>query len=534
MLTEQSRRVDELFAELDRPGSPGAMVAVQQGDEIVHCKGYGLANVEFNIAWTADTRYRIASVTKQFVGTAVLLLEEQGKLSLADDIRAYLPEMPDYGSPITIRHLLTMTSGIKLDEDLAVGFSGNTGVYDLDYFARLLTRQRGLNFPPGNSVMYSCGNFRSAARIIERVTGQTFDQALTSLIFEPLGMRDTSAPPEYSIVQPNLAYLYYVLPDGVVHRNEDGVAMSGDGAIISTVNDMLKWNEHLRKGLLGGPKLLERWSTVATLNDGTKTGYGLGIGVGRIGDYVAWSHGGLFGTAMTRVPEKDLYVVVFRNREGFPMRSREIAEIYLGIEPTRAAQAANPQFEKLAGRYVQPERGYLLEISAEEGGLQAGLDGDAGRLEPAGPGHFASPPGSDTFRLQLKVDQDDAVQADIGHGRWLPFKPVETNPSHVPASDYLGDYYSDVLELSQRVEERDGNLVLRLDRGQSPLHVLAMEPLGHDTFLAKGGPFHYRSPRIVVKFVRDDHGAVTGTIEHLPTSRDLEFARMSLTVGVPS
>jgi CubicO group peptidase (beta-lactamase class C family) len=536
---ERSRRVDELFAQYDQAHTPGLIVVVTQGGEIVHLKGYGRANIEFDEPWTPDTRYAIASVTKQFIGAALLLLEDQGELSLEDEIQRFLPEMPRYERPISIRHMLNMASGIKIDEDIALDFAGDNGLMTLDYlYEGIVTKLRSLNFLPGDHVVYSCSNYRLAARIIERVTGKPINEAMTELLFAPLGMNSTLMHTHYGEVYPGQGYLYEWNEDGIWRRYESGIPSSGDGAIVSTVSDMLRWIGQIRENTLGVLNFYQRWTSTSELTDGSRGGYGLGIGVGTFRGFPALQHGGLYGTQLMYLPEQDLAVYVARNRNDLPVAAlaREVADIYLLDQPDATAADVGlrwygyPEGEDdhywLAwqGRYVQPEYGYILDLTTYRGAFAAALLGATEPLRPISRNRFVSAAYSSAFKLEIEErgdGQPPVVRADAGKGRWLVFEPAPADGAAPSPDDFLGDYFNDEAEIWQRVLVHDDRLTLRLSRGQHPSLLLPMVPVAPDIFQAGG---------LALKFIRDASGAVAAVSESTNRVRDMYFER-ALTPG---
>ncbi len=278
-LSKISTEVDNLFIGVNKPHAPGAIVAVTKSGKYLHLRGYGRMNVEHDLPWTVDCRSRLYSASKHFVGVAVLMMEDRGELRLDDDVRKYLPEMPDYGEKITIRHLLTNTSGLRDDETTLQMF----GFYDsypisLDYiYHEVITKQKTLNFIPGSACVYSNSGFRLIAIIIERISGQPFPRWMAENIFIPLGMEKTLvAQYDYEVVE-DMASGYDVRQDGTFKKSLLRVGTSGDGGIVSTIPDMLKWIENLQNNKLRIRNFPARLVAKKRLNDGRFSPYGLGI-----------------------------------------------------------------------------------------------------------------------------------------------------------------------------------------------------------------------------------------------------------------
>jgi CubicO group peptidase (beta-lactamase class C family) len=535
--TNRSTQIDHLFAQWDQPRTPGYIVAVQQGDEVVHCRGYGRANVEFDIPWTPDTRYRLASITKMFIGTAVLLLDEAGVLALDDDARRWLPELPDWGRPVTLRRMLTMTSGLRHEEAQLITYAGDTGRATLDYQFGLVCRQRGLNFLPGDHAVYACPNFRLAARVIERATAKPLNEALTELIYAPLGMNASCVTDYYADVLDNQATYYHVLDDGRYRRHEFGIASSGDGAMTSTINDLLRFNQHLRANLLGKPGFLERWLETAELPDGRRTNYGLGVLVESHRGSPIIGHGGASNTFFLRFPEQDLTVVILGCRDQPRAHSlvRSVADLFL-VEEIEASLEPRPgqwygyqpedasRLATAAGRYVHQETGYVLELSVWQGALVAKVFGTPEVMRPFGDGDFVAT--DHASGLRVWVDTGDgpvqAVRADVGLGRPITFEraPAEPPPfDQAELEEFEGVYYCDELDVWQRVLTSKGRLVLQRRRGSAPALISPLTPVAGRIFIAEDAG-------IVVQFLRDEAAVVVGLREHINNARNVHFMKL--------
>jgi CubicO group peptidase (beta-lactamase class C family) len=513
--------LDGQLSHFDQPGTPGCIIAVLDKGEKVFSKGYGRANVEFDITWTFQTKYRIASITKQFVGAAMLLLETAGKLSLDDNIRRYLPEMPEFSKPITIRHLLTMTSGIRHEEASMMAFAGEHTA-SLEDMYELVTRSP-LHFETGNYALYSCANYRLAARIIERVTGQTFNDYLQENIFKPLGMKDSSSHPDYNVVTSNLTYLYYPNEQGY-QREQTNIQMSGDGAMISTVNDLALWVKALQQSTLG-EALTRRLTTSGQLDDGRVVNYGLGIGLNTsYRGLRVWEHSGSFGTNLFHLPDQDVSVIVFCNRMDINRWAlvRDIADVYLFGESSSAATWLNyPNFnltedklKDLQGSYVNLETGYTLTLELWRGVLRAKfLDGKE-MLQAVSENEFIST--SLASSLRVRIAEGTKIHADVGKGEWTKFQPILQNYQVANIHDYVGKYYNPELDISQTVEVKDSKLELRVRHGRSTKVCERLEPLAKDVF---------RTSELSLRFLRDHSGSIKGVNESINLARDVWFER---------
>src|ERR1700687_6065834 len=250
--------VDEGFSDLTKPGSPGCALAVYRDGKIVYAKGYGLANIEENVAITQQSVFDIGSTSKQFTAASILLLEKQGKLSVNDDVRKHIPELPDYGQKITILQLLNHTSGLRdyLTLMELAGIRIDSVTTDADALA-LIMRQKALNFAPGSEWLYSNTGFFLLSTIVQRVSGKTLREFAAENIFTPLEMSHTQFRDDHTSLIANRAMAYDAKQKGVGYSlNVSYFEQTGDGAVHTTVEDLLKWDENFYSGEIGGKAFL--------------------------------------------------------------------------------------------------------------------------------------------------------------------------------------------------------------------------------------------------------------------------------------
>lgn len=311
--------VDALFARFDAPGMPGASVLVVRHDSVLLRRSFGLADVELGTPSASSTNYRLASLTKQFTATAILLLVRDGTLSLDTPVRDVLPELPSYAAPVTVRHLLTHTSGLWDYEDF-VPDSQVRQVHDAEVPALLRAHAESTYFAPGSAWRYSNTGYALLSLIVERVSGERFADFLRARIFEPLEMSGTYAHEDGRTVIPNRAWGYTVRGDSVLRTDQSNTsAVLGDGGVYSSIDDLAKWHASLDHAPLVGDSLWRGATTPFTLDDGTATTYGFGWFVERFNGHVRLRHHGEtrgFTNAVSRFPDDGLTVVVLTNRTG--------------------------------------------------------------------------------------------------------------------------------------------------------------------------------------------------------------------------
>ena len=310
---EKTRSVDALFERWDRSDSPGCSLGIVLEGRLIYEHGYGMANLEHDIPISPETVFRIASVSKQFTAMSLLLLEQDGALSLDDDIRKYIPDMPDYGRPISIRHLVQHSSGIRDYE----GFTTFLGIaYEDTYIKQevmdLLARQKTLNFAPGERYLYSNSGYLLLGDIVERVSGKTLRQFVDERIFRPLGMRVSLIRDDHTEMVEHRASGYAPLEDGGFRIAESHYDMVGDGSVFTTVSDLYRWDQNFYHQEIGGKKVAKAQHETLVLNDGRKMGYAAGLEIGAYGGLRFVAHSGSwvgFKAQLLRFPKQRFSVI---------------------------------------------------------------------------------------------------------------------------------------------------------------------------------------------------------------------------------
>jgi CubicO group peptidase (beta-lactamase class C family) len=327
--------VDEIFADLTSPGSPGCALAVARDGKILYEKGYGLANLEEHVAITPQTVFDIGSTSKQFTAASILLLEKQGKLSINDDVRKYIPELPDYGKKITVLNLLNHTSGLRdYLELMTLAGTNIDSVTDDDDALKIIARQKALNFDPGSEWLYSNTGFFLLSVIVKRISGKTLREFAAENIFQPLGMTHTQYRDDHTHLVPNRA-LAYEEKDHTFTLNVSYWEQTGDGAVHTSVEDILKWDENFYTAQVGGKTLLAELQENGHLNSGKKLDYAKGLFVHEYRGLPSVEHGGAWGgyrAQLLRFPEQHFSVACLCNMGNAApnKRANRVADAYLG------------------------------------------------------------------------------------------------------------------------------------------------------------------------------------------------------------
>jgi len=349
------------------PGSPGLALALIRDGNVVFEQGWGLANLEYDVPITPTTVFHAASVSKQFTAFAIARLIQQGKLSLEDDIRKYLPEMHDCGAIITVRHLLSHTSGLR-DQWMLLMLARmhNGGVVSQAEVVKLLERQRELLFNPGEEFLYCNSGYTLLSEIVAKVSGKSFGDFTRDEIFEPLGMMNSHFHTNSQEVVKKMAYCYYPSPDGGYRKALLNYETVGATGLYTTAEDLAKWIasiQHPKPGAVAPFALMEQPSR---LNSGEKLDYGMGLFLEDYRGTRLIQHGGAdagYRSFVLWFPDLRLGVALLSNFGSID--SREIAltaaETYLGdkLQPTRplaqterpSIKLSAPELDRYVGKY---------------------------------------------------------------------------------------------------------------------------------------------------------------------------------------
>ena len=339
--------VDQLFTEWNRPDSPGAAVAVTRDGEIIYQHGYGMANLEYDIPITPTTIFDIASVSKQFAAFAIVTLSYEGKLSLDDDIRTHLPDVPDFGNTITIRHLLHHTSGLRdWVQSLSIAGDIMDDVISFKHILKMVRHQKALNFEPGAEYLYSNTGYNLLAEIVETVTGDSFREWTDTHIFTPLGMIHSHFHDDYEMILKNRAYSYQAVENGGFKHAVNNTTALGSSSLYSTVEDLAKWILNLETARIGGQTVIAEMHQRGVLNNGEEINYAFGLNIGEYRGVKTVGHGGSwrgFRSHLIHFPDQKFGVVILCNLDTFnPLRLAEkVADLYLAdvLAPVEASES---------------------------------------------------------------------------------------------------------------------------------------------------------------------------------------------------
>jgi len=521
----QADKIDALFARWDKPDSPGCALGIIHDGELVYARGYGLANLEHSVPITPATVFDIASTAKQVTALCIALLAEQGILSLDDDVRDHVPELPDYGHTITIRHLLHHTSGLRdhLECALLAGYCEQDYLSDDELFA-LVTHQRALNFVPGEDYVYSNTGYTLMARIIHRTTGQTLRQYAHERVFQPLGMRNTLFFDDHNEVVRNRADGHSPKAGGGYRRDMYSLDEVGDGGLLTTMEDLLLWDRNFYDNALGEGRmgLVQQMEVPGRLNSGEETDYGFGLFVSTYKGMKTISHGGHGGgyrSEMIRFPDQSLTVICLANLSSLypePL-ALQVASLCLGLADEEMADPVSLSAADLAdkvGIYRNPDTGRMLELSLQEGQLMLGIFGYTFQTTALSPTRFRAQEAPVSIEVTMEKQEQTwhvGLLTDVTRPETLQAIEI-VSPGADRLAEYVGTYTSDELRATHELLLQDGKLCIKyryavqgvLRPGSSDMFVL-----GPATFL----------------FERDGQGRVSGYTASVERARNIRFGQ---------
>jgi len=500
---------------------PGCAVAVGEGGRLLLKRAYGMANLEYGIPITPATIFEAGSVSKQFTAGAILLLAQEGKLSLEDPVRKYIPEFPDFGTPVLIRHLLTHTSGIRSQWPMLTlaGRPPGRAVHTIGEILDLVNRQRELNFHPGDEFLYNNTAFTLLSVVVSRVSGQPFQQFCDTRLFKPIGMLNTQWRTDFTKVVKGRATAYEMGRDRAYHTEMSFTDVVGNGGLLTTVEDLWRWNRNLDNPGVGGREWTDALQTRAKLNDGLDTPYGRGLFLGEYRGLTEIFHGGAtagYRAYLTRFPEQRLSISILCNGGNIApaVLAHQLADIVLDghlaarpsgqrVEPPGADPGA------LAGLYRDMKTDAVLHVTFAGGRLRANgmelVPEDGDRLRSAG-------------NVVFEVEKQGEKSRLIERRRWE--RPVSwlrvprATPTPAELQEAAGRYRSGELDIVYELRVEKSRLMLR----HRPEPEVLLRPLYQDAFDFGMGR--------VIRLVRDDRGRVNGLSIYAGRVWHLRFDRI--------
>jgi CubicO group peptidase (beta-lactamase class C family) len=537
---DDSTKVDKLFAKWDRADSPGCALGIYKDGQIVYKRGYGMANLNDDVPISPATVFHVASMSKQFTAASILLLAQQGKLSLDDDVHKYIPELPSFGEPITLRQLLHHTSGLR-DQWSLLGLAGWRYSQDLitdDDVMSVLVRQQALNFKPGDKYMYSNSGFTLLAIVVSRLSGMSFREFTTKNIFQPLGMTHTHFRDDHEEVIKHDALGYEQDgKDKPFRMNLTNFDTAGATSLHTTVEDLQLWDENFYHPRVGGPALIQQMLERGKLNSGEQQDYASGLVIGTYKGLPTVDHAGAdagYRSDMIRFPEQHFSVAVLCNfADTDPSAlAHQVADILLARdlkapdqapakEPAEAAAVAltPEQMAAIAGMYWGREEDDFEKVQVKDGKLQMDIGRDEfHELKPFAPAHFhvANVPWGDKIDIHFipaDAGKPPRLEQIFPGGKPESYEAVTVfDPTAAQLAEYTGAFVSQEIDPVYRLSLQDGKLTLiRLRHKPDTLW-----PAMRDAFVGEIG---------TLRFTRDANQQVSGFILDAGRVQNLQFTR---------
>ncbi|MDQ3548536.1 MAG: beta-lactamase family protein [Chloroflexota bacterium] len=517
--------VDAIFAEWDRDDSPGCALALIQDGQVAYARGYGMANLEHGVPISSESIFHVASISKQFTDMCVALLAADGMLSLDDDVRQYVPEIPDYGETITIRHLIHHMSGLRDMWDLLrlAGWRSDDLITEADMLWAV-SRQTASNFRPGDQYLYSNTGYALLALIVRRVSGKSLRELAQERIFEPLGMTSTHFHDDHTEIVKGRTQAYEPRKDGALRISIPVFDVVGTTSLFTTVEDMARWDDNFNHRRVGGDAVVEQMLTPGHLNGAGPMSYGFGLQIHSYRGLPIVEHGGAdagYRAHYLRFPDARMAVVCLCNLSTMTPRTLALAVADLALadrfsEPLDEGIQAPPNTEheaRFAGVYRNDDAGDLLLVTSDGEGLLLGFD-DPQRLAPIADGSYRIE-GQRLTRLRF-AERDGTTH--LIHGAM--YSPVP-DPVYVrvagpdfadPPALHGGDFYSEELDTRYRLEPAECGLLLKHYRLE-------------DRALQHAYADEYAVNNLRLRLQRDADGNVTGFRASTGRVRDVRFER---------
>jgi CubicO group peptidase (beta-lactamase class C family) len=534
------KQMDKVFEKWDKPNSPGCALGVYKDGKTVYKHGYGMADLNDDVPITPSTVFHVASMSKQFTAASIVLLAQQGKLSLEDDVRKYIPELPDFGRRITIRHLVHHTSGLRDQWNLLelAGWRYSLDLITDDDVMSVMTRQKDLNFNPGDKHVYCNTGYTLMGLIVKRVSGLSLREFTTKNIFEPLGMSHTHFRDDHAeiIKQDALGYEQEAKdkPFRMSLTNFDTV---GATSLHTTVEDLQLWDENFYNPRVGGQAFLQQMLERGKLNSGEQLDYAFGLVVGKYKGLPTVDHGGAdagYRSDLTRFPDQHFSAVVLCNSaETNPSALvRQVADIVLAKDLKAVESTPRKEQEKsggsaltaeqmasIAGLYWNRENDGFEKIAVKDGKLQIEFGGDEVHpLKLAAESHFhvADVPWGDQLDIHFlaaTTERPRHLEQAFGSAKPDIFEIATPHePTGAELAEYAGAYVSEEIDPVYRIVLEDGKLSLaRLKHKPETLR-----PTVRDVFTADTG---------ALRFIRDANQHISGFILNAGRIQNFRFSK---------
>ncbi len=501
-----------------QPQNPGIQLSVSRNGKIIFSKAWGIADMERNVPLTTNSILEAGSVSKQFTAAAILLLEQQGKLSLNDDVQKYIPELPDYGTPVKLYHLLHHCSGLRDWGDIAelTGWPRGKKFYTNEDVLEIIVRQKTLNFKPGAEYLYSNSNYNLLAIIVQRVSGLTLAAFTKKYIFEPAGMMHTQWRDDPNRIVPDRAVAYSKSAKGY-EINMPNEYVYGQGGLLTTTEDLLKWNTFYQSGKFGNPSLLSQQTQLLPLNNGSINSYAAGLVIKKVMGWNSISHDGAtagYRASLQTFPELNLSFAILSNTSQFSINevASNVRKIFVPdktgqVKKDSSIHLPSAYLKGIAGMYLNERNYSTFQLTAKNDTLI--LD-DYLPLTSVSENIFKS----DNFLLNIKGDE----------GLYIAFSPADTTHftkvKQVTVADmdfnfFSGKYFSD---------ETNSSLIIQPDSNKLMIHLNADEV--YQLMPTYKDAFKINELDCDVQFIRDTGNKISTVKFYFWRTRDVEFKKL--------
>lgn len=521
-------KTDKLILKYNKPNSPGFALSIFKNDSIIYKSAMGIANLEYNIPITTTTPFHVASISKQFTLFSVLLLEQEGKLSIDDDIRKYIPELNDFGYKITLKNLANHTSGIRDISDL----TNLSGISDNDIFTneqaiKLITNQKSINFIPGDKFEYCNSGYILLAEIVKRVSGKTLTEFTTERIFKPLKMNNSFFLDRSDKIIKNLAYSYYN-ENSAYYKNILNSTIVGSTGLVTTVEDLSIWAQNFNTKTIGNNTIFNKMKEKSQLNNGEILSYALGQEVKKYKGLNVIFHGGgiaSYRAYLLRIPEKNFSVSITSNDNDFnPLDiAYQLIDYYLLNTEREVTHIKIKKINKtilntFIGDYeIFP--GLIITISRDNETICLQIKGDSEKtkLKPINNYEFIYPniPHSkivfNTSDTSLKWQMSDFIYK----GKKLQLK--EFDESKINLEEFVGEYYNTEVNTKYTFIIKDRTLVATHYKNEE-INLVLLQP---DVLISNQGFFGK------IEIIRDNQNKVTGCYISGQRSKRIQFEKLN-------
>ncbi|SDC64640.1 CubicO group peptidase, beta-lactamase class C family [Algoriphagus faecimaris] len=531
---EKETLLDSIFQEWNQPGMPGGSIGVMQDGRIIYSKAFGLASLDFGVPNMPNTLFNIASVSKQFTAMAIVRMAEKGLLSLDDDVRKYLPEIPDFGQTITFKHLIHHTSGLRSVHYMLglAGWRGDDVRTNEDVF-RFVTMQKDLNYPVGERYGYCNTGYVLMALVVERLSGKSFAEWMKSEVFEPLSLEHTYVEDNYTRVVPNNASSYYHSEGVVFERALDYWNYTGAGNIHSTTEDLLLWAKNLYSPKPGWENAFEKMKDVGIYSNGQPSNYAFGLYVDEYGSQKRIHHSGSIGGFRAQIatfPDLNLSISILSNfsSSNLGQKLNGVSEIILDNDGTSNSQSELPQQVMqdvdpnlailIKGSYWDTYEKRVFQIEKKGQKLFVVAESSERLLQHLGDGEF-SIKDADGRKLKFDIQNEEvssakSISKEGIENVWIPLGENSFSASEL--KDFEGEYYSGELQTSYWFKIEGDHLVAYHPRhGEIPLERLT------------SNAFKGRWPALIVEFVLNPDGKSAEVMLSNDRVKNLKLSRPS-------